>query len=82
MIADRLLGAARAVQLLGARAMLVGIRPEVAVTLTRRDVELRGLVVLADLQSGIAHALREQGLGVFQAPQSRPRPQRSAPGSR
>jgi rsbT co-antagonist protein RsbR len=81
-IADSLLRAARAVQLLGARVVLVGIRPEVAVTLTRGDVGLRGLVVLADLQSGIAYALREQGLGVFEDRHAQPRLRRVAPWSR
>jgi rsbT co-antagonist protein RsbR len=80
-IADSLLRAARAVQLLGARAVLVGIRPEVAVALTRRDVDLQGLVVLADLQSGIAHALREQGLAVFQDSQRQPHPRRAGRGA-
>jgi rsbT co-antagonist protein RsbR len=58
--ADGLLRAAKAVQLLGAKVLLVGVHPNLAVSLTRRDVDLRGLKTLADLQSGIEYALRER----------------------
>lgn len=66
-IAGVLVRAARAVQLLGARTVLVGIRPELADVLTRLDgidVDLSGLKTLANLQSGIEWALRQQGLAV------------------
>jgi rsbT co-antagonist protein RsbR len=58
--ADGLVRAAKAVRLLGAQVLLVGVHPNLAVSLTRRDVDLRGLTTLSDLQSGIEHALRER----------------------
>jgi rsbT co-antagonist protein RsbR len=61
--ADGLLRAAKAVRLLGAKVLLVGVHPNLAVSLIERDVDLRGLVTLANLQSGIEYALREQAAG-------------------
>lgn len=57
----------RAVQLLGARAVLVGIQPEIAMTLAGFDPD-RTLVTLADLQSAIEWALRELGLAILPRP--------------
>jgi rsbT co-antagonist protein RsbR len=63
-VAAGLLRAARAVQLLGARVLLVGIRAEIARTVAQLDVDMSGLVTLANLRSGIEYALRTQGLTV------------------
>lgn len=60
-VANSLLRAAQATCLLGAEVILVGIRPEVAQTLVGLGVELRGLVTMSDLQSGIEYALRRMG---------------------
>jgi anti-anti-sigma regulatory factor len=57
----------RAVQLLGARAVLVGIQPELATALAGFDLD-RTLVTLADLQSAIEWALRELGLAIVPRP--------------
>lgn len=70
-----LTGTMRAVQLLGARAVLVGMPPEMARTLVELAVELAGLSVLADLQSGVEWALHELGLAILPQP-SRPSPKR------
>ena len=56
-VASGLLGAARAVRLLGARVLLTGIRPEVARILVGLDADLTGVVTLGTLESGIAYAL-------------------------
>jgi rsbT co-antagonist protein RsbR len=56
-VANTLLRAAQAVQLLGARVMLTGIRPEVAQTLVGLGVDLNGIRTLATLQSAISNAL-------------------------
>ncbi len=56
--AEALVGAAQAARLLGARAILTGIRPEVADTLVALGVDLRGLITLGDLRSGVARALQ------------------------
>jgi len=58
-VADALLRAARAVRLLGARVILTGICPAIAQTLVQMGVGLEGLVTLATLEAGIAHAMRE-----------------------
>jgi rsbT co-antagonist protein RsbR len=81
-VADGLLRAAGAVHLLGAHVLLVGIRPELALSLIQRDIDLGGLVTLADLQSGISYALRQQGLGVYAAAAQPQRSRRRNQGER
>lgn len=56
--------AMQAVQLIGARAVLVGIPAEMARTLVELDGALAGFSTMADLQSGIAWALNELGLAI------------------
>jgi rsbT co-antagonist protein RsbR len=56
-VANRLVGAARAARLLGARVVLTGISPNVAQTLVQLDADLSGIATLSTLQSGIAYAL-------------------------
>ena len=53
-IANVLVQAAQSVKLLGAQAVLTGIRPEVAQTLVGLGVDLSGIVTHSTLQSGIA----------------------------
>ncbi|WP_233562382.1 STAS domain-containing protein [Sorangium cellulosum] len=55
---------ARALDLLGTHPVLVGIRPEIARALSDQEAHLAGIVVLANLQSGILYALRREGLDV------------------
>lgn len=52
-----LLRCAHAVSLLGARALMTGMRPEMAQALATMDVELGGIVTLSTLKAGIAYAL-------------------------
>jgi anti-anti-sigma regulatory factor/putative methionine-R-sulfoxide reductase with GAF domain len=47
----------KAAGLLGAQAILTGIRPEMAQTITSLGVELRGVPILANLRAGIEYAL-------------------------
>ncbi|KYF76125.1 anti-anti-sigma factor [Sorangium cellulosum] len=56
-IADSLLRAAQAVKLLGAEVILTGVRPEVAQTMVGIGIDLREIVTLSSLQSGLHHAL-------------------------
>jgi DNA-binding response OmpR family regulator/anti-anti-sigma regulatory factor len=49
---------ARGLRLLGTRAVITGIRPEVAQTLIRLTLHLGGLVTKATLQAGVKYALR------------------------
>jgi rsbT co-antagonist protein RsbR len=55
-VADALINAARAVKLLGARAVLTGIRPEVADVLVNLGVDLSGIRTCATLQDAIREA--------------------------
>lgn len=54
-----LVRAASALRLVGAQAILTGVRPETAQLLVRDDAPLAGLVTLGTLQSGMAHALAQ-----------------------
>jgi anti-anti-sigma factor len=56
-VANALLRAATAIRLLGAEAVLTGVRPEVAQTLVQLGIDLDGIVTQSSLQSGIAFAL-------------------------
>jgi len=48
----------RAVRLLGGQVVLVGIRAEIAQTIIQLGVDIRDIVTFANLQAGIAYALR------------------------
>ncbi|MFP4441232.1 MAG: PAS domain S-box protein [Chloroflexaceae bacterium] len=56
-VANALIRAAQASQLLGAQVILTGIGPEVAQTLVHLAADLQGIVTRSTLQSGIAYAL-------------------------
>jgi PAS domain S-box-containing protein len=56
-IAGTLVQAAQAVKLLGAEAVLTGVRPRIAQTLVNLGIELTGIVLKSTLQSGVAYAL-------------------------
>jgi rsbT co-antagonist protein RsbR len=58
-VANILVQAAQAVELLGARVVLTGIRPEVAQILVGLGVSLGTMETRADLQSGIAYAFAQ-----------------------
>ncbi|HEY1013864.1 MAG TPA: STAS domain-containing protein [Herpetosiphonaceae bacterium] len=57
-VAQGLLQAARAIQLLGAEVVLVGIRPEVAQALVGLGISMESIVTRPTLQSGIEYAMR------------------------
>ena len=63
-VANYLIQAARSARLLGAVAILVGIRSEVAQTLVQLGVDISSIVTQANLQAGIAYALRLRGLAI------------------
>ena len=64
VVAASLLRTTRAVRLLGALPVLVGIRAELAQVLAQLDIDLAGVVTLANLQGGIAWALRQRSLTI------------------
>jgi rsbT co-antagonist protein RsbR len=57
-VAQVLLQATRAIELLGAQVILTGIRPEVAQTLVGLGIDLSAIITRDTLQSGIAEAVR------------------------
>ncbi|HEY8379206.1 MAG TPA: PAS domain S-box protein [Nannocystis sp.] len=59
-VAESLVRASQAVKLLGATAVLTGIRPEVAATLVEMGADLSRIVVHGSLQNGIAYALKRK----------------------
>lgn len=73
-VANILVQAAQAVQLLGAQVVLSGIRPEIAQTLVRLGVNLGAMETRSDLQSAIAYAVAQPGSKL----NDRLRPQRFA----
>lgn len=56
-VARVLLDAAIATRLVGARPILVGVRPELAQTIVGLGLDLSSLTTLADLQSGVSYAI-------------------------
>jgi GAF domain-containing protein len=60
-VVQTLLQSAAALRLLGAQAVLTGIRPEVAQTMIGLGIDLGATVTRGTLQSGIAYALRLSG---------------------
>jgi len=60
-VAGSLLETASALRLLGAQAVITGIRPDLAQTLTTLGVDLGDIVTRGTLKSGIAYALRRSG---------------------
>lgn len=63
-IANHLLQTTKAVTLLGAQTILVGIGAEVAQTLVSLGVDLRHMTIQANLEAGIQTALEVRGLGI------------------
>jgi GAF domain-containing protein len=60
-VASTLISTASALRLLGAQAVITGIRPEVAQTLIGLQIDFGSIVTMGTLQSGIAHALKWTG---------------------
>jgi len=59
-VAQALVQAAQAIQLLGAQVMLTGIQPQIAQTLIHLGVDLSGIITYGRLQSGIASVLKSK----------------------
>lgn len=63
-VANYLIQMARAVNLLGAQVVLVGIGPEIAQTIVQLGVELHNIITRSNLQAGIEYALRRSGYAI------------------
>lgn len=66
-VIQSLLQTTRAAQLLGTTAVMVGVSPEVAQTITQLGVSMQEIATLSNLQVGLEFALRRQGLAIQQA---------------
>jgi predicted ATPase/GAF domain-containing protein/anti-anti-sigma regulatory factor/tRNA A-37 threonylcarbamoyl transferase component Bud32 len=60
---SKVVSATRALRLLGAQAMMTGIRPGMARSLIELSLDLEGVVTQGTLQSGIAYAMERLGGG-------------------
>src|SRR6185369_7286550 len=58
-VAGTLMRTAAALRLLGAKAVITGIRPELAQTLVALGIDLSAVVTMGTLKSGIDYALRQ-----------------------
>lgn len=59
-VANHIVSLARAVRLLVAQVVLVGIRAEIALTIIQLGVDIRNIVTFANLQAGMAYALKRR----------------------
>lgn len=66
-VANHLIQTAKAANLLGSHVVLAGISPAVAQTMVHLCVNFATIQTCANLQMGIAYALRQQGLALVQA---------------
>ena len=69
-VAHHLLQSARAAQLLGAKVVLVGIRPEIAQTIAQLGADLSGIITRSNLEAGVNYALALHGLKIVSTPAS------------
>ncbi len=58
-VANAIIRAAQAAQLLGASVVLTGIRPEIAQVMISLGVDLGNIVTRSTLQAGIAYSLQQ-----------------------
>ncbi len=58
MVAHHIIQASEAVRLVGAKCLLVGIRPEIAQTIVNFEIDLRKIITKNSLQAGIEYALQ------------------------
>ncbi len=63
-VANHILQMTRAVRLLGATTVLVGISSEIAQTLVQLGIDLSSIGIRANLQAGIAYALSRCDLAI------------------
>jgi anti-anti-sigma regulatory factor len=61
-VASRLMSLAKAVGLLGSKAILTGLRPAVAQSLAALGVELGSIETRSNLKAGIAYAMRRAAM--------------------
>ncbi len=66
-VTNHLLRTLQSVRLLGARSLLVGVRPQIARSLVHLGVDLSSLSTPADLQQGMKQSMASIGLSIVKA---------------
>jgi len=66
-VAQPLLKPVTAIRLIGADAIISGVRPQIAQTIVHLGLDLQGIVTKATLADALALALRRSGLTVSKA---------------
>jgi rsbT co-antagonist protein RsbR len=64
-VASTLMSTVAALRLLGAKAVITGLRPELARTIVSMDIDLSAVVTKGTLKSGIDYALKQGGAGAW-----------------
>lgn len=67
LVAQHLLKTVTAIRLMGADAIISGVRPQIAQTIVHLGLDLQGIVTKANLADALALALKRTGLSVVQA---------------
>ncbi len=67
LVAQHLLKTVTAIRLMGADAIISGVRPQIAQTIVHLGLDLQGIVTKANLADALALALKRTGLTVTQA---------------
>jgi rsbT co-antagonist protein RsbR len=67
LVAQHLLKTVTAIRLMGADAIISGIRPQIAQTIVHLGIELEGITTKATLADALALALKRSGLVVTRA---------------
>jgi len=67
LVAQHLLKTVTAIRLMGADAIISGVRPQIAQTIVHLGLDLQGIVTKANLADALALALKRTGLAVVQA---------------
>jgi rsbT co-antagonist protein RsbR len=65
-VANNLIKTVMSVRLLGAEALITGIRPEVAQTIVNLGVDLKNIITRSTLAEGLVYAFRELDINVLQ----------------
>jgi len=67
LVAQHLLKTVTAIRLMGADAIISGVRPQIAQTIVHLGLDLQGIVTKANLADALALALKRTGLSVVRA---------------
>ncbi|MET4676280.1 MULTISPECIES: STAS domain-containing protein [unclassified Luteibacter] len=67
LVAQHLLKTVTAIRLMGADAIISGVRPQIAQTIVHLGLDLQGIVTKANLADALALALKRQGVTVSKA---------------